>query len=127
MPHTPEPLSAEHRFMDRVREIREARGLSQARLAQAMTARGFSLHQTSIAKMEAPDVEERRPLRLSEALALAEILEEDLGDMLRGPLRQNAKRNEELRQAVNEAEAELARARDAYDRHLMRQFAPQYR
>jgi transcriptional regulator with XRE-family HTH domain len=118
MAHIPGPLNAEYRFMDHVKEIREARGLSQARIAQAMSALGFKLHQTAIAKMEVPDVGQRRALRLSEALALAEILGENLGDLLGNTVSGDGERLMELDQAVKDAEDTLRLAQRAYADHL---------
>lgn len=61
-----------------VRQLRG--GISQSRLAELMTARGFSWHQTTVAKTETGE----RPLRLTEALALADELGVDLTVFLPG-------------------------------------------
>lgn len=54
-----------------VREYRESRGLSQDELAQRMTDRGFGFSQATIWKIESG----QRPVKLSEAAALANALE----------------------------------------------------
>jgi hypothetical protein len=83
-----------------------------------MSALGFKLHQTAIAKMEVPDVGQRRALRLSEALALAEILGENLGDLLGNTVSGDGERLMELDQAVKDAEDTLRLAQRAYADHL---------
>jgi len=54
----------------RVRELRAARGWSQEALGRRMTSLGYPMHQTTVAKLEAGT----RPLRVSELVALADIL-----------------------------------------------------
>jgi transcriptional regulator with XRE-family HTH domain len=77
---------AEQRFAERMKEVRETLGVSQAQLAKQMTEFGFKMHQSSIAKMESSTSGERRPIRLSEALAIAYVLGQDFDNMLYGPL-----------------------------------------
>lgn len=62
----------------RVRELREARGWSQRALASQMHSRGFNWLQSTAAKVEAAD----RPVRVDEAVALAELLEVDIGHLV---------------------------------------------
>lgn len=50
--------------------MREKRGLSQAQLSELVKSRGFNLHQTAIAKIEAG----KRPLRVGELFALSDCL-----------------------------------------------------
>jgi transcriptional regulator with XRE-family HTH domain len=57
-------------FARQVRTFREKAGLTQGRVAAAMTARGWKMHQTTIAKIESGD----RPAELGEAIALAGVL-----------------------------------------------------
>jgi transcriptional regulator with XRE-family HTH domain len=55
----------------RVRELREQRGFSQQHVAMTMTmTRGHRWHQTTQAQTESG----QRPLRLTEAVALADVL-----------------------------------------------------
>jgi transcriptional regulator with XRE-family HTH domain len=65
-------------FGRRVREERQRRGWRLADLADAVAARGVTLHLTAYAKTESG---EREP-RLSEALAIAAALEVPLGALL---------------------------------------------
>ncbi|WP_168581632.1 helix-turn-helix transcriptional regulator [Gephyromycinifex aptenodytis] len=57
-----------------IQQIRESMGLTQARLAEAMVARGHAWHQQTVVKTE----KGLRPLRFVEALALADILHVDV-------------------------------------------------
>lgn len=52
----------------KVRLLREERGWSQSDLARRLSDIGLEMHQTTVAKMEAG----RRPLRVSEAVAVAQ-------------------------------------------------------
>lgn len=70
--------TVERFFGARVRELREAKGMSQADLAEAMTQRGVRWHQTTVAKSE----KGQRPIRLDEAALLAELLFTSLPVML---------------------------------------------
>ncbi|MGV2901310.1 helix-turn-helix domain-containing protein [Microbacterium sp. AGC62] len=54
----------------RIKSIREKRGLSQAQLSELVKSRGYNLHQTAIAKIEAG----KRPLRVGELFALSDCL-----------------------------------------------------
>lgn len=68
----------------RARELREHRRFSQQHVAAAMTVKGHRWHQTTVAKTETGE----RPLRLSEARALSQLLHVQLGDLLgEGPSR----------------------------------------
>lgn len=57
-----------------IQQIRESMGLTQTRLAEAMSARGNAWHQQTVVKTE----KGLRPLRFVEALALADILHVDV-------------------------------------------------
>lgn len=61
---------AVERVGTRLRELRTAERYSQAGLAEAMTARGFSWHQTTVYRIESG----RRELLLTEAEAVTELL-----------------------------------------------------
>lgn len=63
-------LDLEGALAARVRSVREKRGLSQAQLSELVKQRGFNLHQTAIAKIEAG----KRPLRVGELFALSDCL-----------------------------------------------------
>ncbi len=68
-------------FGRRVRELREAAGLTQRQLASQMTAAGHTMHQTTIAKIEAG----QRPVLVKESSALAGVLGVSQADMMPGP------------------------------------------
>jgi transcriptional regulator with XRE-family HTH domain len=61
----------EAHFAHNVRAYRKARELSQDELAQRMTDRGFKFNQNTIWRIE----QSKRPVRIGEAIALAEALE----------------------------------------------------
>jgi transcriptional regulator with XRE-family HTH domain len=65
----------------RLRALREAAGLSQGQLAQRMTDAGFSMHQTTIGKIELNE----RDVSVNEAVALASVLGVALADLLADP------------------------------------------
>ncbi len=69
------PLVAERLFAAHVRRGREARGWTQAFLAEQLSARGVPLSQSGVAKLERSDDSTRRPIRLNEAAALAALLQ----------------------------------------------------
>lgn len=60
----------EQRFSENLRRYREFRGMSQAALAEAMTARGWPWRQQTVARLESG----RRMVRFGEAAAAAETL-----------------------------------------------------
>jgi len=64
-----EDENAEKEFGQRVRDYRDARGWSQEKLADLMSAAGHPWRQTTTAKTEAAD----RPVRVREVVALARI------------------------------------------------------
>lgn len=68
----------ERRFGGVVRELREARGLSQAELARELGALGFEYHQTTIGKLESG----ARPLRIGELYAMAAVFGVSATDLL---------------------------------------------
>lgn len=61
----------------RVQRLRERHGLTQATLANAMVGQGHPWHQQTVVKTE----KGLRPLRLTEASALADALHCTLGDL----------------------------------------------
>jgi transcriptional regulator with XRE-family HTH domain len=62
-------LDHERLLCQKVAQFREERGWSQAELAKRLSAIGFEMHQTTVAKLEAG----KRPLRVAEAFALAQV------------------------------------------------------
>lgn len=103
------------RFGAALRERRRARGWSQARLAEAMTALGFSWGQTTTGKSEAGD----RPVSVAEAAMLAELFAIDVA-VLFGTAPEGGARTELIAEVVctrarlSRAEAEAAAARGAH-------------
>lgn len=75
------PLVAERLFAAHVRASREARGWTQAELAEQLSAREVPLSQSGVAKLERSDDSTRRPIRLNEAAALAALFQQSLRDM----------------------------------------------
>ena len=73
------PDEAERRLATNLRILREARGISQARLAQEMLARDWPWRQQTVARVE----NGQRMIRLGEAMALASILGVSLGYLTR--------------------------------------------
>jgi transcriptional regulator with XRE-family HTH domain len=65
----------------RLRRLREEAGITQAQLAERMTCQGFSMHQTTIAKIEA----NQRPVTVNEAVMLAVILDIPMPWLLADP------------------------------------------
>lgn len=61
----------EENFATNLREYRETQGVSQEELARRMTARGFGFSQATVWKIE----QNKRPVRLGEATALAAALQ----------------------------------------------------
>jgi len=69
-----QPARIDQNFATNLRAYREARTLSQEELAQQMTARGFGFSQATIWKIE----QGKRPVKISEAAALAQALQVSL-------------------------------------------------
>lgn len=110
---------AEAVFIGRMKRERERRGWSQAGLAALVTKYGVEMHSTAITKLERVNRDDRRNLRLNEALAVASVLgltpnamltDEDLND---GSLARERARSQlaEARRAQAEAEQAAERAR----------------
>lgn len=62
-----------------MRDQREAKGWSQTEFAKRLSDRGLPFHQTTVQRIE----NGRRPLKLAEALVIAEVLETKFETMLR--------------------------------------------
>jgi transcriptional regulator with XRE-family HTH domain len=67
----------EQRFGVQVRDLRRARGWTQDDLAERLTAAGFPIHQTTVAKMEGGT----RPTNVGEIAALAELFDVPIGTL----------------------------------------------
>jgi transcriptional regulator with XRE-family HTH domain len=75
------PMDDEANFARRMAEMRSSAGMSQSELARQMVERGFaSYSQMTVSRTEKGE----RPIRLSEARAIAELLGVRLDDMTRG-------------------------------------------
>lgn len=71
--------TAERRFGQRVRAVRTEQARSQQDIADALAEQfGLHLHQTAIAKIEAGS----RAVKMSEALAIADVLGVHIGQLL---------------------------------------------
>lgn len=71
-------MSDNDTFKEWLRTAREAAGLSQGKVADAMNAEGFTFYQQTVAKVESGE----RPLRLDEATALVRVLGASISDAL---------------------------------------------
>lgn len=67
-------------FAVQMSERRRAKGWSQTELAKRVTEAGIKFHQTTVQRIESGE----RPLRLTEALAIADALDAKFEAMLRG-------------------------------------------
>jgi transcriptional regulator with XRE-family HTH domain len=91
----------------RVRGLRVKANLTQQEVAEQMTARGLPMVQSQIASIEAA----KRPVRVNEAAALADVLGVDLQDLLVMPDPDSA--YEQLRAAMTNVNL-LLRERDKH-------------
>jgi transcriptional regulator with XRE-family HTH domain len=107
------PLVAERLFAAHVREGREARGWTQAALAEELTVRGVPLTESDVAAMERSDDATRRAVRLNEAAAVAALFHRSLRDLTQtwASDRPEQRRLVEAEQRHSEAAAALALAR----------------
>src|ERR1700722_2997434 len=65
-------------FARRLRAVREASGMTQQQLADAMASTGNKIHRSTIGKIESGD----RPVTIGEAVQLAGILGVDLAELV---------------------------------------------
>jgi len=73
---------ADSRFGRRMRSVREQRGLSQQALVAMLCGLGIThWHQTTVGKVEAGT----RPVRLAEAMAVAQLFDMTLDELLEDP------------------------------------------
>lgn len=106
----------EKSFGDKVRQWRKARSWSQEDLAQRLTDLGFDVHQTTVAKIERGG----RPLRVAEAVALAQILRVPTLAVFYGPgpdtepasIRMMRKKLEQVNEGLDAANRHLQEAAD---------------
>ncbi|WP_107484361.1 helix-turn-helix domain-containing protein [Streptomyces reticuliscabiei] len=105
-------LHADEAFVHEMRRRRALLELSQGELAARASALGESLYQQTIAKIESG----QRPLKLSEADAIAHALGSNVQEMLNSAYGEphtrfsDSRNTEELREAVDAALAELQAA-----------------
>ena len=77
-----EYLGEDARFAANVKRLRERAGWSQGELARRMVAAGRTgFHQTTISRIEKGE----RPVRISEAIGLAEVFETKVSNMVEPP------------------------------------------
>ena len=89
------PPAWEDNFIQRMKELRTAK-MSQTELARQLSRRGLPFHQQTVQRIEKGE----RPLRLNEALEIAEILGSDPADMAR-PVTSD---EQELQHAIGEVQ-----------------------
>src|ERR1700720_1898610 len=89
------PPAWEDNFIQRMIELRTAK-MSQTELARQLSGRGLPFHQQTVQRIEKGE----RPLRLNEALEIAEILGSDPADMAR-PVTSD---EQELQHAIGEVQ-----------------------
>ena len=104
----------------RVRQLRQARGLSQARVAEWMTSAGFAMHQSTVTKLESGV----RPTSVGELAALAALFGLQPDQLLGGAEDQQVEADAEsvyltartsvLAEAEREAERNLTRIRESF-------------
>ncbi|MDX3006723.1 helix-turn-helix transcriptional regulator [Kribbella solani] len=103
-----ESLEAHERVIGRkVRQLREDHGWSQTDLSERLARLGLDIHQTTVAKMESG----RRPLRVSEAVAVATAFGLPAGALLWLPLTNEPASLSELREEMMDLESHLEATR----------------
>lgn len=105
------PGHVEKIFGRNVREFRRRRGWSQEDLAQRLSAVGYSMHQTTVAKLEAGS----RPTPVGEAKALAGIFEVSIEDLFAPPWLYDAELGTAAEQAA-QTEQELVKLAERRER-----------
>jgi transcriptional regulator with XRE-family HTH domain len=73
-------MGYEMNFVTQMRERRETKGWSQTEMARQLTERGLKFHQTTVQRVEIG----QRPLKLTEAMTIANVLGVKFEIMLRG-------------------------------------------
>lgn len=114
IPETPERL-----FGARFADLRRQNGWTQQQVTEAMVERGFSWSATTATKTEAGS----RPIRVDEAVALCELFDATLGDLVgdteerraRFALARAAARMKVARREVDRWTVELSQAREQRD------------
>ncbi len=87
----------------KIKQLREERHWSQSQLAERLGELGFDLHQTTIAKMESG----RRPLRVSEAVAVAQVFGLPAPTLFYIPVQGEPRAMEFMREMVQDAQEAL--------------------
>ncbi|WP_344231449.1 helix-turn-helix transcriptional regulator [Kribbella hippodromi] len=98
----------------KIRQLREERRWSQSDLADQLSRLGFDLHQTTIAKMEAG----RRPLRVSEAVAVAHVCGLPAGALFWLPVQGEPSTLEFLREKIQDLEQQVEQTRQLMSESL---------
>ena len=107
---TPESEALTHAFAQRTKAARDARRMSQVRLQELLAQRGVLIDTSGITRIEA---EEREP-RLSEALAISEILGFGLSNLMTPASESDVIRD--VRQLIEESRGTLLKLLRALDR-----------
>lgn len=129
----PRPATPQEIYGKNLRIAREARGMSQADLVEELSRHGINLHRQTIHKIEHAD----RPLKLDEAVAIANAMNSDMDWMLHSPsdfrvfelvTAIDEKRHEALRAVADmyELQLQLAGFLDAQDQGEDRNYFAEY-
>lgn len=100
----------ERQFGRVIRQMREARGWSQAELAARLASIGFEYHQTTIGKLESG----ARALRIGELFAMSSVFEVQAADLLAAVIGQP----DHIEGRVREIEEHAARLREDFVEQL---------
>jgi len=104
----------EQRFGSKTREMRQARNWSQEDLASRLSEVGVEMHQTTVAKLERG----ARPLRVSEAVAIATAMGEPVLSVFYGPgPEQEPMSIKMLRESLERTEEAIAFAKETLASH----------
>lgn len=76
-----DPATPQSAFGENLREARQARGMSQTEFVDFLADKGVPMHRQTLHKIET----DARPLKLDEAVAIAEALSLDMKALLRSP------------------------------------------
>jgi transcriptional regulator with XRE-family HTH domain len=114
-------LNHERVLCQKVAQLREERGWSQAELARRLSAVGFEMHQTTVAKLEAG----KRPLRVAETFALAEVFGLPPLAMWYMPVKGEDHGMEYMRERLSLIDESIEKSRDASMR-ILDKFAESY-
>lgn len=102
----------------KIKQLRQERGWSQDDLAERMTKLGFSMHQTTIAKLEAG----RRPIRVAETFALAAAFSLDPMALWYLPVKEEPRTFASMREDLKKVDDAIAEA-EAGMEYQVKQYA----